>query len=230
MKNKNYENALLDYTDTYAQTLKELVALQDESEQPDDFPYPHNLISMILNKTRLKALDNSARYSEEQISGLEYIMSAKLDERTLAMLRMWTRDGLSLTDIAEVFGISRQAVYANIQKAMRILRTPGNLIYIKEGLAAGQKRYEEIYSYEIAKKETVAKDPTQNSIYVLCDYGLTTRGYNCLYRAGIRTVKDVMKTSRMQLNRINGCGPRTRTCIANAVNAFNEETRKGVIP
>ncbi len=185
-------------------------------------PYPHNLISMILNPDRKVAIEDTTVYSDDQIAGLNYLLENAITDRLRRMILLWTRDGLSLLDIGELFGVTRQNIFARISSALRELRTPENLIFLREGYKAGMRNYETVHADEIALAKAIAEDPKESPLQTLIDYGLTMRSYNVLSHAGVKTVREVMRMGPFTLSKINGCGPAGLKNIRSTLQEFRE--------
>ncbi|MBR6688562.1 MAG: hypothetical protein IKL68_00910 [Clostridia bacterium] len=49
------------------------------------------------------------------------------------------------------------------------------------------------------------------------EIGLSVRAYNCLRRAGVRTIEEMAEIAKTDLNKIRNCGEKTKEEILNAV-------------
>lgn len=174
--------------------------------------YPYNMLEDLFGEPW------TAELNPLQENGLKKALST-LTDREKNFLFLYYNDELNLEAIGGRFGLTRERVRQIVHKALRKMRHPARARLIKEGydehspekfLAAREKdifaRIEDLeakkkYVDELERKlngrmAELGRDPEQLDIkrtsITLDDMGLSVRSYNCLLRAGIRTLQDIL--------------------------------------
>ena len=192
-------------------------------------PYPYNLLEDIYGERYEAILD------EDLKAGLDYAIST-LTERQQAMLKEYYENEKTYDEIAKEVGITRERIRQVIVKALRMLRHPSRMHYIKYGykIASGElsRQVEERYSEEIKRLEAVYSDKVSelrqkiselddNSKRLeykesvdfmrslelpITDLDLSVRSYNCLVRAGIETLYELCNYTYNDLIAVRNLG------------------------
>lgn len=153
---------------------------------------------------------------------------AKLEENQSKILSLRYRDKKTYKECAEILGVSPGKASAIERRALRLLKHPTKTRrYMTVSYAEYfdlKRRYEELAeNYELIKK-ALQSDPQievneatimrKVEINNLLDspietLGLSSRAYNCLRRAGKKTIKDVALMSISELQSIRNMGSKS---------------------
>lgn len=164
--------------------------------------WPYNLITDIFQE------DITWIMTEDQEAGLEYLLN-RMAPRTKEMLLRRYRDCKTLDDISKEFGVTRERVRQILARAVRIMRAPTRRQYIEDGLKGTEELNE--MERDISKRRSRLEqmkaqlefEEKNLSIFDLdtCekpsvdpffDHSMSVRLYNCLRRAQLDTVNEVV--------------------------------------
>lgn len=165
-------------------------------------PYPYNLLDEVI-RGRWESVLNT-----DQEAGLEYALST-LTEREQRAIAEYFGNGGTLESTAKLFNVTRERVRQIIAKAVRKLRHPMRFKIIKYGLD-GWNRRKAIEQEDLMLDEQEAMLIHRRAIVeqlldekverytgtTIEDMDLSFRTYNCLRRAGIRTLNDLLDYAR----------------------------------
>lgn len=192
--------------------------------------WPVNLIEEILERPVEEPP------TDWQIEGLDFIVS-RLNSRMSEMILHKFRDGMTLAEISDIFGVGRERVRQIIARGIRLMRHPTKKIYILKDYKAVIRDYEKKLAKlteEISEREAELEqlkeqlqetwDDVQKAKYVaidikilptlklpIADMDLSVRSYNCLVRSGMDTVEDVLNWwNENELRGIRNCGEKSR--------------------
>ena len=169
--------------------------------------YPLNLLRAAAEEHNDKygiPLDN---ITEDIIDGLEHILSS-LPEREREILRLRYEERKTLREIGDVYGITVNAIRNQEYLALRKLRTPPRLGYIKYG----KKAYEQLCAEHRAKKQ---QEYNERGFKIpLRELDLSVRAFNSLIRLHCETVADVIALTTEKIEAARKLGPKTLTEIA----------------
>ncbi|MBO6267538.1 MAG: sigma-70 family RNA polymerase sigma factor [Clostridium sp.] len=194
------------------------------------FSWPYNLVENIYRVEGNEAVECS-------LDGLKEAIST-LTDREQRIVYMRYREDMTLDEIAAEEQVGRERVRQILAKACRKLRHPTRIRLIQYGIAGTEKlrelrdrereivvREQELDDREAAiaerekaqgvpvpEKEEPAKpdEPLSNLRHEIEDYDLSVRSYNCLKRAGCKTMEDVAKVAESGgLLRIRNMGRRS---------------------
>lgn len=131
--------------------------------------------------------------SDDQIKGLEYVLG-QLTEREQMVLEYRYVKGMSYLEIGGAFGLTGSRIQQIVNRALRKLRHPARMAYIREGFDAHEASILEHVRMAMEKKEgrlLVAGDQIlDQDIEIL---RLSIRPYNCLKRHGIGTLHELLR-------------------------------------
>ena len=148
----------------------------------------------------------------------EKIDKSDLTDREKKILNMRLFQGNTLDECAKEFDVTRERIRQVESKAYRKMRHPmfrltvlDDFDYLKrfetfKGYRA--KFYDELFDREeVLKSEEVKieKEKTLENIYI-SECGFSPRTYNCLYREGIRSLKDLSEYSTDELLGVRNLG------------------------
>lgn len=165
-------------------------------------PYPYNLLDEVI-RGRWESVLNT-----DQEAGLEHALST-LTEREQQAIAEYFGNGGTLESTAKLFNLTRERVRQIIAKAVRKLRHPMRFKIIKYGLDGWNRRkaieqedlmLDEqeamlIHRRAIVEQLIEEKQEIKREITIE-DMDLSVRAYNCLLRARIRTLNDLMKYTK----------------------------------
>ena len=167
-------------------------------------------------------------------ANFEYVISTALSARTVEIVHMYFRDGLSMSAIADRCMLSNSRIGQIINKACRILRYPKHTKCITMGVAEyySQKCYQEGYEeghkigYNEGYKEACKETLENAKIYLtglpeipVAELDLSVRTYNSLKRSGIENLKQLAALSPTEITQIRNLG---KTCFEEIVNVLEE--------
>jgi RNA polymerase sigma factor (sigma-70 family) len=165
-------------------------------------PYPYNLLDEVI-RDRWESVLNA-----DQEAGLEHVLST-LTEREQQAIAEYFWNGGTLESTAKLWNVTKERARQIIAKAVRKLRHPMRLKIIKYGLDGWNRRkaieqedlmLDEqeamlIHRRAIVEQLIEEKQETKREITIE-DMELSVRAYNCLGRAGIRTLNDLLDYAR----------------------------------
>ena len=203
-------------------------------------PWPYNLLDdvIMLRPDHRKGITSPDRCWQEllepdQEAALQYALST-LTEKEQTFIRGYYEEDKSLEEIGQAHGLTRERVRQVLAKAVRKLRHPARLKLIQYGLegyehmTANRKRREQLEAedreldeleQEIAQRRAFLEgavplpEKTDNKGSIPVEMlGLTVRSYNCMKRAGCRTLDDVVSLAKDgELLKIRNLG---RKCLS----------------
>ena len=144
--------------------------------------YPYNLLEEIFGDI------SDMEIPADILESLDYALST-LAENEEKILRMRCQEGKTYREIGEIFHLSTSRIQQITARSKRKLRHPSRTKYLKFGIA------------EIEKRKTKIDPAT-----AIEDLNLSYRAFNCLKRAGINTVKDIICMGSTELANIRNLG------------------------
>ena len=208
------------------------------------YDWPYNLVKEILDydhydpvKNKWHRISLDEPLTDDQMRGLDYALST-LSDKERKVLDLRYKDGLTLEQTGHEFGVTRERIRQVESKAIRKLRHPAKIKYIREGYMVASEaiksRVFDAYQEEIQKREAeikkviddlrtsqekwmlvrdyanaVFKDEIEKEENSIDSLGLSVRSYNCLKRKGINTISELTKLSFRDLFRIRNLGRRS---------------------
>lgn len=189
-----------------------------------ELPYPENLIYDIFG---IGASDEEAAkdlLGLDNIYGLEVALTTLTDQEVIMLLLRY-KHLFTLEEVGKRYQVTRERARQIIEKAVRKLRHPSRSKYIRKGLngyieervkALLDEEYTRGYNDGIKASST---DPVTSSekkaVCRLEDMRLSIRSYNCLKRAGVTTVDDIIAFNDMgEIMRIRNLGRKSALEIA----------------
>ena len=150
--------------------------------------YPYNLIENMCiectsneaQTTLVSILKNGM--SDDQLDGLNFILSTQLNNRQQEMLNYRYKDKLTYREIGEKYNITVDRVRQILMKIIRIIRMPENFNLIKYGSKGNAERI---------KKEFITEYGDENTNPYITRGEFGQRAYSTLIRGGIKTKKDL---------------------------------------
>lgn len=202
--------------------------LESEEEPEEDIIW--------YEKLRYDVLGDEAKPIQDPESAVLFVLD-KLDEREKGIILLRYKDGKSYFKIANEYGISRERVRQIILKSIRVMQMKNCIIFLelgvekaKEVLAENirvQKEAEKNMLEQASKKYALSYDEAKLECCNLTidSLEIDIRAYNCLMRAGIETVKELVEYlgSPMdydKLLKIRNLGKLSAKSIENALKKF----------
>lgn len=199
--------------------------------------YPFNLAYSILR--------NREDVMKIYLPGI-YDALATLTERETNILEKRFLGKMSLKGCGELYGITRERIRQIEAKAIRKLRHPSKvklfigvpLVELQDAQEEYQKLLREHEMLTKAFEQRPTKDPDNNRILVatgrliatmqtpISDLDLSTRSYNCLRRAGVETIRDIVEMTDNELCRIRNLGRKCQEEIKSMLREYGLELRK----
>lgn len=176
--------------------------------------YPLNLARCVLADDADKAY----------IPGI-YAALATLTEREQSVLRHRFKNGLTLQKTAEAYGITRERIRQIEAKALRKLRHPSRMVMMRGASHAELREQAEKYQqlereYALMAKafEVITAQRAEPGVVVpmaelavtldtpIAELDMSVRSYNCLTRAGKRTLRDIVEMTEEELRQVRNLG------------------------
>lgn len=127
------------------------------------------------------------------------------------------RDGMTLDEVGKKFNVGKERIRQIEAKALRKLKHPTRMNSMR---AVSYNDYKELesrystveYAYnQLSDKKEIPELISETSVegMPIMDLNLSVRSYNCLYRANIRTVGDLINKTRHEMERVRNLGKRS---------------------
>lgn len=199
---KNFRDALIN-----KRSLEESFILSTEDR----------IFNVLLNKLSLEERNNLNDINYDiMINNLKYALSNRITPREEYTLRLYySSDYISLDVVAKDLGVTRERVRQILTNAFRRLYYSRYKIFsfynfeyydnlYKEELA---KRIQEIESLKTASEEIILSLAGRDTSTIKIDeLYLSLRSYNCLRRAGIDTIGELINKTEEELSKIRNLG------------------------
>ena len=177
-----------------------------------DIDWPYSLLDVIVDERDDMPIFTG---TQDQIDGLQYALSTLFERECKCLLARY-RDGETLVEAGKTFGVTRERIRQIEAKALRKLKHPSRMAYIRNGLYGEEKRLA-LETLRAAKERAEADaaaevyQPEQRSAAgtTVEEMGLSVRSYNCLKRAGIERASDLMGLDYYQLLKIRNLGKKS---------------------
>ena len=155
-------------------------------------PWPENLLRRIFKDGDYDEWKN--QIPPDFDASFKFILEETLTEREIYILYSFFRDHIPMRFIGQRYGIQGERCRQISEKAIRKIRHPSRLKYIKYGLAEVERR----------QKEPPKEIPIiQQSIEEL---DLSVKAFNCLKRANVRSLEELTALSRFDLLKVINMG------------------------
>lgn len=186
-------------------------------------PYPYNLLYAIFeDEDEVIPIEPEHDVPADFCGSMEYML-ATLSPRERDILHLRYAHGMTLAEIAQQQEVGRERIRQIEAKAIRKLRHPTRLQYIKTGVQGmirnvRERVQESAYHQGLqeGKASMIAELNSGNDespspensalIYTIEELDLSVRAYNCLKRAGYKTVADIMTADRDKLMKTRNLG------------------------
>lgn len=156
---------------------------------------------------------------------LEYVLHT-LTERERRILGFRYKDGLIYEEIGKRECVTRERIRQICAKALRKLRHPYRLDYLKYGVSGVIAR-----KTKSARKAALASLPKPDIPgMTLEELDLSMRSYNCLKRAGINSLRELSEMTYDQLCNVRNLGKKSAKDISDMLTRHGLSFRKGGEP
>ena len=170
-------------------------------------PWPYNLVDAIVGKSIDWVL------TQDHLDALDYAMNT-LSERERKAILLYYQRAMSLEDLSHEFNVTRERIRQIILRGIRRMRHPSHISALRVGLVVAQdtemarERLRELetqidgiekklaeHKAAVSELSTICAtvpSATTGSDTSVFDLGLSVRATNCLWRAGIDTLGQVI--------------------------------------
>ena len=155
---------------------------------------------------------------------LEYVLHS-LTERERRVLDFRYKEGLTYEEIGKRECVTRERIRQINAKAIRKLRHPGRLNYLKHGVSGVIARKTE--NAREAALASLPKPDIKPEDITLEELELSVRSYNCLKRAGMKTLRDVADMTFDELCHVRNLGKKSIDEICCVLTRHGLSFRKG---
>lgn len=173
--------------------------------KPSNNPYPYNLLHDVFINSPIK------EYPTDIIGSVEYAISL-ISVRERDALKMRYQEMLTLREIGERLEVTHERARQIVNKSLFRLRHPNLNKYLKYGVQGVIKNSSD-EAVNNAAKMYVFRDKYSRGTYekdmTLRDLTLSTRAYNCLFRANCRTATDIINLGYKKLVGLRCMGKKT---------------------
>lgn len=197
-------------------------------------PYPRNLYNAVNERLEYTLPEEP---SEDNLCGLEIALTY-LTPRTRDIMLYRYRDCLTYTEIGTKFDLCGARIGDLVTRALRKLSARSSVEIINRGLhgyidyriktsveaneaiitqKAYRKGYEEGYADAQNDREAKLRESHYASKIPIAEMDLPVRPYNCLIKAGYKTVYEVLHITTSDIIKINNLGRYGRREIALAL-------------
>lgn len=176
--------------------------------------WPYNLYQDIF-----KSNTNKSEFELERdiLAAISHIEREKW--RDIVLYRY--RDKMTLEMIAEKYNISRDRVRQLLNKILIVLRRNASKVILEYGLDSYIKMKEQDVK---TLYESQSKEAKNGVIDLNIDHlELSTRSYNCLYRAGIREIDELLKKTPKEIVCIKNLGKKSFIEIMDKLKKYDYE-------
>lgn len=201
--------------------------------------FPYNVIRNVFSLTAMD--DIILECMNDYWKELDYTtrvysaISTLRDERMIRIILLRSIDNLSYEEIGKIFGLTKSRIQQIEMKGYRMLAHPsrskkilhGMLYYEELAYEALENQMEEqkkFYERQIAelKGEVLPEEPNEedeNSPLKtpLEDLDLSCRSFNCLTRAGIRTLGDIVSMTELEMMKVRNLGRKSLEEVVNKI-------------
>ena len=141
--------------------------------------------------------------------------------REKEILHIRWQNRFSCQTVAEMYNLTRTRIAQIENKALRKLRHPTRWHFIKDGVDI---KAEKIKALELAKAEKEQKmQDFQFEKIGIEHLDFSVRAFNCLSRAGYRTLKDLLLATDEELRKIRNAGPHTVNEVKEKIKPYRME-------
>lgn len=203
----------------------------------NSYDYPYNLVSQILNEDGEPQKD----LPDDIEVSVQYVLwkLRTQSERMYGCVTMFYQGKKTLKELGYEYGVTIERIRQIIQRALRILRSPGMYRYIKYGIAGVMKMsaeaelakgYEIGYAQCLKDSALTAEQKAGKRNRSIEDMDLSVRAFNCLWRANLRTSDDIAKLDFYGLMKIRNLGRTTHREIIKVLDQLGYETKHMMEP
>lgn len=212
--------------------MNQLYDKQVTAREAEDFDYPISLLAFILD-------DVVAAIALKDHSGFDWALANALTDRERKIIIYRWRDRLTLSDVAEKYGVTRERIRQMEGKSLRKLQNKHIREVIRSGIddeEINRRLRSQIKDENIELRKTLKKIidnknlaeqylngehtgdvpefireamPTLVHDESISVLNLSVRSYNCLYRAGYLHLSDFYGVNREKLRRVRNLGKRS---------------------
>lgn len=161
--------------------------------RPQELPWPENIITE-MHVSDVLGKDEYEPLNDDQMEGLSFAISTLKDSEQ-KVIKLRYEEHRTLKYCGKEMGLSDSRIQQIAKKAIRKLHHPSRTVYIREGYQSHLERKQA----EKLKVQSGVKNMTDDERIEflegikVSDVGLSARSYNCLRRAGIDTMADVLR-------------------------------------
>lgn len=200
----------------------------------EGLPYPYNIADMLLSEIREQMPDLGE--IELSANGVMKMMNERLSVREGEVIELRWRDGKTYDDCGKVFSVTRERIRQIEAKALRKLSVYARRLEYSSVPYATYNNLKKRYNLlkwqkeqaerrldrllEIMGKENTPTDEKGQPL-ALENIDLSVRAYNCLTRAGIKTLDDLLKIDSIEgLLKIRNLGRKSADEVIKKIHSY----------
>lgn len=164
-----------------------------KNPRPQELPWPENIITEMGIKD-VMGTETYEPLTDDQIEGLWFAISTLKDNEE-KVLKIRYEEHKTLEECGREMELSKERVRQMAKKGIRKLRHPSRSVYIREGYQAYLERKEQERIHLQKKLNLMTDEERMDFLEGISVYevGFSARSYNCLCRAGLRSLADVVR-------------------------------------
>ena len=207
-----------------------------------DLEYPLNLIYAVFENEAEEIIEKSDTISDFNGS-VEYVLHT-LSDRETKILKNRFIDLMTLEEVGKIFGVTRSRIREIEAKALRKLRHPSRIKYLRYGISGVienikidyYNKFADLESklIELCKLNEEKADKVIDDVELRRKYAslgiehmdLSVRSYTCLKRAGINNIKQLASLSYEELVHIRNLGRKSIEEIIEKLKEYGYEIQK----
>lgn len=167
--------------------------------------YPQNLLVQVFRTDELNELMDNRPADFD--GTLAYVLS-RFSERRQRAIEARFKEYKTFREVGEVLGVTTERARTIINSTTRKMCHPRCRAVLKSGLAEHIASIRAALAVEQASKEEASNELKNPRDIVVEELEFSVRAFNCLKRAGLNTVGDILDNGEA-LFKVQNCGKRT---------------------
>ena len=189
-----------------------------------EHPYPYNMIILLENNFGNKDVELTRK-------GFIKLINENLTDKQIQIFELRYRDFLTLEEIGKVVNLSRERVRTICNEVLRKISnirdfdryysiSYGEYVRVKDERDEIKSKLDYVLTKADIKINNDDNERVNNQEIYIGNIEFSTRTYNALMRAGIKTLYDISIIDQRRFYRMNGFGKKTYNEIINKMHEY----------